>query len=65
MPALEEIAVEMRKLGVDSTDQEAEQLHDVWLSNGFRLKGAPIRDWKAALRNWVRWRENGGADIFG
>ena len=78
MPSLEEIGAEMRKLRPPDgdtneelewkevlLDEEAEELHDVWLSTGFRLKSGPIRDWKASLRNWKRWRENGGAGVFG
>jgi Helix-turn-helix domain len=78
MPSLEEIRAEMRKLRPpdEETDedwlqkeswltQEAEELHDVWLSIGFQRKSGPIRDWKASLRSWKRWRKNGGADVFG
>jgi hypothetical protein len=76
MPSLDEIVSEMRKLRVPSDEydprdeeiwltKEAEELHDVWLACGFRMKNGPIRDWKASLRNWHRWRENGGADVFG
>ena len=76
MPTLQEIVSEMRSLRVPSDDydprdqeiwltQEAEELHDTWLSCGFRMRSGPIRDWKASLRNWHRWRENGGAGVFG
>jgi predicted transcriptional regulator len=72
MPTLREICFEMRKLRQPDEEsekadvmQEAYELHDVWLSIGFRTKSGPIHDWKAALRNWMRWRANGGADVFG
>jgi hypothetical protein len=72
MPSLQEICDELRKLKGPSDEsdgfwlaKEAEELHDVWLSIGFQMKSGPIRDWKASLRNWKRWRENGGADVFG
>jgi hypothetical protein len=75
MPTLEEIAFEMRKLWVSSEhdpkdvevwlSREAEELHDVWLVYGFRTKNGPIRDWRASLRNWHRWRKNGGSGVFG
>jgi hypothetical protein len=55
MPSLEEIRAEMRKLG--APDEYAEELHDTWLSTGFRTKSGPIRDWRASLRGWVRWRD--------
>jgi hypothetical protein len=74
MPTLEEIASELRKLWMRVEhepeqvevwlSQEAEELHDVWLACGFRMKNGPIRDWKASMRNWHRWRENGGSGVF-
>jgi hypothetical protein len=79
MPSLEEIRAEMDKLRLPDgesneewlksqefwRDREAEEVHDAWLSLGFRMKSGPIRNWKASLRNWMRWRANGGADVFG
>ena len=79
MPSLEEIRAEMDKLRLPDgesneewlksqefwRDREAEGVHDAWLSLGFRMKSGPIRNWKASLRNWMRWRANGGADVFG
>jgi hypothetical protein len=72
MPSLQEIRAEMRKLRPPDGEteehwlnREVEELHDAWLSTGFQTKSGPIRDWKASLRNWKRWRENGGASVFG
>jgi hypothetical protein len=53
MPSLPQIKAETAKLGLPDSDAEA--LFDVWLSNGFTLKGGrKIKDWKACIRNWHR-----------
>lgn len=52
MPSLSVIKQETAKLGLPDTDAEA--MYDTWLANGFRTKTGPIKDWKAALRNYVR-----------
>jgi len=62
MPSLQEIRAELSKLkGAPSgvlLAEDAEELHDAWLVNGFEVKsGCPIRNWKASLRNWKRWQE--------
>jgi hypothetical protein len=62
MPTLEEIRAEMRKFRWP--DEEAFALHDAWLASGFRTNNGPIRDWKASLHNWIRWRRNGGSGVF-
>ena len=66
MPTLEEISSEMLKLRGrgEYNPTEGEQLHDAWLASGFRMRTGPIRNWKASLRNWLRWRENGGSGVF-
>lgn len=33
---------------------EAEQFWDYWTSAGWRRKSGPLKDWKAAARNWMR-----------
>lgn len=38
----------------------AEQFVDFYTAKGWRIGAAPMRDWKAAARNWVR-RDSGGA----
>jgi hypothetical protein len=38
--------------------KDALHLHDIWLANGFEMKpGVPIKNWKASLRNWERWKQ--------
>ncbi len=62
MPCLEEFFVEAKKIQLSG--KEAMTLYDVWLANGFRTKSGPIKDWRAAMRNWKRWVANGGNSVF-
>lgn len=39
---------------------EAEPFHDYWTSAGWRRKSGPIRDWRAAARNWLRQPHRSG-----
>jgi hypothetical protein len=61
MPSLEEIYLELRKwTGPDEEwclEQNTWKLHDIWLSNGFRVDGRRIRSWRAALRGWLRHKD--------
>ena len=53
MPTLAMIKQETAKFGLPDSDAEA--IYDVWLSNGFTLKGgARIKDFKATMRTWYR-----------
>lgn len=47
---------------LNQPDGEAVQFFDYWTSAGWRRKGGPIKDWKAAARNWCRqpYRNGGG-----
>jgi hypothetical protein len=55
MPSLSVIKGEAAKMGLPDSDAEA--IYDAWLASGFRLKGGrKIRDWKAAMRTWKRYR---------
>jgi hypothetical protein len=54
MPVLSVIKAETTKLGLPDTDAEA--IYDAWLANGFKSgRGARIKNWRAALRNWHRY----------
>jgi hypothetical protein len=53
MPPLDVITSEVLRIGF--TRGDAESIYDYWLSNGFKLTGRKIRDWKAAIRNMVRY----------
>jgi hypothetical protein len=62
MPGLEEFFAEANKIKLSS--KEALQLYDAWLANGFTTKNGSIKDWRAAMRNWKRWLDNGGYGVF-
>jgi hypothetical protein len=53
MPPLEAIQSEVLRIGF--TRQDAESIYDFWLSNGFKVGARTIRDWKAAIRNMIRY----------
>jgi hypothetical protein len=53
MPPLEAIQSEVLRIGF--TRQDAESIYDFWLSNGFKVGTRQVRDWKAAIRNMVRY----------
>jgi hypothetical protein len=53
MPSLELLKDYMAGQGL--TEEDAEQMYDSWLGNGFRLKtGLKVHDWKAVVRTWKR-----------
>jgi hypothetical protein len=62
MPGLEEFFAEAKKIKLSG--KEAMTLYDAWLVNGFETKNGPIKDWRAAMRNWKRWLDNGGYGVF-
>lgn len=50
-------------IDLDSTDFDHERFVDFYASKGWMVGKAPMKDWKAALRNWVaRDRKEAGAD---
>tara|TARA_R100001594_G_scaffold118120_3_gene153404 strand:+ start:326 stop:850 length:525 start_codon:yes stop_codon:yes gene_type:complete len=51
-PTSEEVVEYFSSLGVAAAD--GENFHDYWQSQGWRRKGGPIKDWKAAARVWRR-----------
>src|SRR5262249_25587256 len=50
LPSLDEIERYCAERGLPESD--AKWLHDHWMGNGFKVKGQPIVDWQAVLRNW-------------
>lgn len=53
MPPLSEIETELKRLGYGKVD--AESVYDYWLSNGFKMGARSLRDWRAAIRNMIRY----------
>lgn len=60
-PTVEEVAeyakgyAASKRIDLDACGFSAERFHDHFASNGWKVGGrAPMKDWKAALRNWVR-----------
>lgn len=53
MPPLDVITSEVLRIGF--TRGDAESIYDFWLSNGFKVGARMVRDWKAAIRNMVRY----------
>lgn len=53
MPPLEVITSEVLRIGFTRAD--AESIYDFWLSNGFKVGARMVRDWKAAIRNMIRY----------
>jgi hypothetical protein len=53
MPSLSVIKAEIARQGL--TEADAEHMHDIWLLNGFTLRGGKkVQDWRAAIRVWKR-----------
>lgn len=56
-PSPEAVAGYMQERGMTVTEAAAEayRFHDHYESNGWRVgKGNPMKDWQAAVRNWMR-----------
>lgn len=50
-PALEDVTSYFNE---QKAPLEAEAFHDYYTSKGWKVGNAPMRDWQAAARNWVR-----------
>jgi hypothetical protein len=60
-PTVEEVAeyakvyAASKRIDLEACGFSSERFHDHFASNGWKVGGrAPMKDWKAALRNWVR-----------
>lgn len=51
-PSLDDVKAEMENRGLPEI--EAEKFMDFYDSNGWKVSRAPMADWKAAVRRWVR-----------
>ena len=37
-----------------SAKEQSEKLHDYYAANGWKVGRNPMKDWKAATRNWLK-----------
>ena len=49
-----EISDYFNELGVNDPNIQAESFHDYYTANGWKVGGNPMKDWKAAARNWKK-----------
>lgn len=56
-PSLEELTEYFRERGI-TQDAEAAKFHDYYESNGWRVGKNPMKDWRSAVRNWIRQSGN-------
>lgn len=52
LPTVVEVKQEAEKIGLP--ESEADKFHDYYTANGWQVGRSPMKDWKAALRNWQR-----------
>jgi hypothetical protein len=54
-PNLEDVVFYMSELNIDKPNVEANKFIDYYESVGWKIGGkSPMKDWKAAIRNWKR-----------
>lgn len=54
-PTLEEVKAYGSTISLPFSQTDAESFYDHFVSNGWKVGGkAPMKDWKAAVRNWAR-----------
>lgn len=56
-PSVDEISNYLSDIG-KANHQEAERIHDYYESNGWKVSRNPMKDWKAAVRGWIRRSSN-------
>jgi hypothetical protein len=52
MPPLDQVRTEITHQGL--AEDDAQQLYDHWLANGFKTGRHAVKDWKAVIRTWKR-----------
>ena len=52
VPSLDEVASYFEQRG--ASRREAEKFHDHYEANGWKVGRSPMKDWRAAVRNWLR-----------
>ena len=53
-PTRDEVFDYMVEKSVHNASSESERFHDHYTSNGWKVSKNPMKDWKAAVRNWVK-----------
>ena len=53
-PARDEVFDYMVEKSVHNASSESERFHDHYTSNGWKVSKNPMKDWNAAVRNWVK-----------
>lgn len=56
-PTQEEVFEYMKERGTESTE-EASRFVDFYTSNGWKVGKNPMKDWEAAVRNWLLRKKN-------
>lgn len=57
IPTLDEV-IEYLVLEKNESQNEAEKFFDYYQANGWRVGKNPMKDWKAAARNWLKNKSN-------
>lgn len=57
IPSLDEV-IEYLVLEKNESQNEAEKFFDYYQANGWRVGKNPMKDWKAAARNWLKNKSN-------
>lgn len=61
IPIQPEVEAYMSERGVSTAYDESHAFIDHFTSNGWKVGGkAPMKDWKASVRNWVKNKNKGG-----
>lgn len=53
-PTLQMVADQLNLMQPTPPTDQAQKFHDYYQSNGWRVGRNPMKDWKAALRNWIK-----------
>lgn len=56
-PTLMELAIYFQEKGSDKCNDDADGFMNHYESNGWKVGKNPMKDWKAAVRNWLRGKK--------
>jgi len=48
-----------REIDIETAKTQSEKMHDYYSANGWKVGRNPMKDWKAATRNWIKGINNG------